>query len=41
MNVPNTDLYRFSHRPSHLDTLFEKALNAENLKDIDWQTSDA
>ena len=22
--------------PSHLDTLFEKALNAENLEDIDW-----
>ena len=29
------------HSPSHLDTLFEKALNAENLEDIDWQTSDA
>ena len=29
------------HSPSHLDTLFEKALNAENLEDINWQTSDA
>ena len=29
------------HSPSHLDTLFEKALNAENLEDIDWQTADA
>ena len=29
------------HNPSHLDTLFEKALNAENLEDIDWQTADA
>ena len=27
--------------PVHLDTLFEEALNAENLEDIDWQTSDA
>ena len=24
--------------PVHLDTLFEKALNAENLEDIDWET---
>ena len=29
------------HSPAHLDTPFEKALNAENLEDIDWQTSDA
>ncbi len=29
------------HSPSHLDTLFEKVLNAENLEDIDWDTDDA
>ena len=27
--------------PAHLDTLFEQALNAENLEDIDWETDNA
>lgn len=29
------------HDPVHLDRLFEKVLNAENLQDIDWETDDA
>ena len=27
--------------PVHLDTLFEKVLDAENLEDIDWETDAA
>lgn len=42
-SVPETvtTLIHTLRDPVHLDTIFEKALNAENLEDIDWETDDA
>ena len=42
-SVPETVTTRIHslRDPAHLDTLFEKALNAEHLQDIDWDTDDA
>ena len=42
-SVPETVATRIHtlRDPAHLDTLFEKALNAENLQDIDWEPDDA
>ena len=42
-SVPETVATRIHtlRDPAHLDTLFEKALNAENLQDIDWETDEA
>ena len=42
-SVPETVTTRIHslRDPAYLDTLFEKALNAEHLQDIDWDTEDA
>ena len=42
-NVPETltTWIQTLRDPDHLDTLFEKTLNAENLEDIEWETHDA
>ena len=42
-SVPETVTTRIHslRDPAHLDTLFEKALNAEHLQDIDWDTENA